>query len=120
MGTARFAGRSGVVATIPPHATGHAWAQDGTLLRIDYERGIGWVATHYDLKLRVIDLVRGSDEEVHRVAACWAQSEEMSLPYRGIARGGTSAGCRSRDGLPAWRARLTDRGGRRRHRRQSC
>jgi hypothetical protein len=46
---------------------------DGSLLRVDFERGIGWVATHYDPSLHVIQQVRGSDEEVHRVAACWAQ-----------------------------------------------
>jgi hypothetical protein len=68
MNTAQSASRSGVV-TIAPHATGHHWAKDRTLLRVDYEGGIGWVATRYDLNLLVIDLVRGSDEEVHRVAA---------------------------------------------------
>ena len=73
MRTAGFADRSGVVATMPPHATGHRRAKDGTLLRVDCERGIGWVATHYDLDLRVIQQVRGSDEEVHLVAARWAQ-----------------------------------------------
>jgi hypothetical protein len=72
MSTAKFACR-GSVATIPPHATGHARAKDGTLLRVDREGGIGWVARHYDLSLRVIGLVRGSDEEVHRVVARWAQ-----------------------------------------------
>jgi hypothetical protein len=58
---------------IAPRATGHAWAKDRTLLRVDRERGVGWVATHYDLSLCVIQQVRGSDEEVHRVAARWAQ-----------------------------------------------
>ena len=73
MGTAKFAGRGGVMTMIPPHATGHKWAKDGTLLRVDCERGTGWVATHYNLILRVIQQVRGSDEEVHRAAACWEQ-----------------------------------------------
>jgi hypothetical protein len=73
MSTARFADRVGVTTMIAPHATGHEWAKDGTLLRVDCERGISWVATHYDLNLRVIQQVRGSDEEVHRVAAWWAQ-----------------------------------------------
>jgi hypothetical protein len=73
MSTANFAGRGGVMTRIAPHATGHARARDGTLLRVDCERGIGWVATQYDLSLCVIQQVRGSDEEVHRVAACWAQ-----------------------------------------------
>jgi hypothetical protein len=57
---------------IAPHVTGHEWAKDHTLLRVDCERGIGWVATHYDLNLRVIQRVRGSDAEVHRVVARWA------------------------------------------------
>jgi hypothetical protein len=74
MSTANFAGRGGVMTRIAPHATGHAWAKDGTLLRVDCDRGIGWVATHYDLNLRVIQQVWDSDEEVHRVAASWAQS----------------------------------------------
>jgi hypothetical protein len=75
MSTAKFASRA-VVAPIPSHATGHAWAGDGTLLRVDCERGIGWVATHYDANLRVIQRVRGSDEEVHRAAARWAKTWE--------------------------------------------
>jgi hypothetical protein len=74
MSTTKFAGRGGVITRIGPHATGHERATDGTLLRVDCERGIGWVATHYDLSLCVIQRVRGSDEEVHRVAACWARS----------------------------------------------
>jgi hypothetical protein len=73
MTTANFAGRGAVMTRIAPHATGHERARDGTLLRVDCERGVGWVATHYDLSLCVIQQVRGSDEEVHRVAACWAQ-----------------------------------------------
>jgi hypothetical protein len=73
MSTVKFAGRGGVMTRIAPHATGHAWARDGTLLRVDCERGIGWVATHYDLDMRVIQEVRGSDEEVHRAVARWAQ-----------------------------------------------
>jgi hypothetical protein len=74
--TAKFAGRGKVMMRIAPHATGHARATDGTLLRVDYERGIGWVATHYDLSRRVIREVRGSREEVHRVATCWARGQE--------------------------------------------
>lgn len=61
---------------IAPGAGGHDWAKDGTLLRVDCERGIGWVATQYDVNLHVIKLVRGSVEEVHRAAARWAQAEE--------------------------------------------
>lgn len=59
---------------IAPHATGHERAKDGTLLRVDCEDGISWVATHYDLKLRVIQQARGSDENVHRLVARWAQA----------------------------------------------
>jgi len=73
MSTAKFAGPGGVMTRIAPHATGHDRAKDGTLLRVDCERGIGWVATHYDPDLRVIQQVRGSDEEVHRAVARWAQ-----------------------------------------------
>ena len=72
MSTADFAGRGGVTTTIAPHATGHEWAENSTLLSVDFERGIGWVATHYDLNLRVVRQVTGSDEEVHRAAARWA------------------------------------------------
>jgi hypothetical protein len=71
--TAEFAGRGGAMTRIAPHATGHDWSRNGTLLRVDYERGIGWVATQYDLSMRVVEQIRGSDEDVHRVAACWAQ-----------------------------------------------
>ncbi len=73
MSTAESAGHDAVSTSIPAHATGHGWAKDGTLLRVDCERGIGWVATHYDLDLRVIAQVRGSDEEAHRAASRWAQ-----------------------------------------------
>jgi hypothetical protein len=73
MTIAKFVGRGDAMTRIAPHATGHGWATDGTLLRVDSERGIGWVATHYDLSLRVMQQVRGSDEEVHRAAARWEQ-----------------------------------------------
>ena len=73
MTTAEVTGRGGAMTRIASHATGHEWASNGTLLRIDFERGVGWVATHYDSSLDVIQQVRGSDEDVHRVAASWAQ-----------------------------------------------
>ena len=73
MSTAKLAGRGGAMTRIASHATGHEWARNGTLLRVDFERGVGWVATHYDPSLRVIEQVRGSDEEVHRAMARWAQ-----------------------------------------------
>jgi hypothetical protein len=73
MGAEIFAGRGGVMTMITPHTTGHRWAKDGPLLRVDCERGIGWVTTRYDLHLGVVQQVRGSDEEVHRAAAQWAQ-----------------------------------------------
>jgi hypothetical protein len=72
MTIAKFAVRGGAMTRIASHATRHEWARNGTLLRVDFERGVGWVATHYDPSLRVIERVRGSDEDVHRVAACWA------------------------------------------------
>jgi hypothetical protein len=75
MTTAIFV-RRGVMTRIAPQASGHEWAGDGTLVRVDCERGVGSVATHYDLSLRVSQQVRGSDEEVHRVAGCWAQGLE--------------------------------------------
>lgn len=73
MTTTKFAGRGGAMTRIASHATGHEWARNGTLLRVDFERGVGWVATHYDPSLRVVEQVRGSDEDVHRVAASRAQ-----------------------------------------------
>ena len=77
MTTANFAGRGGSVTRIAPHATGHDWSSNRTLLRVDYERGVGWVATQYDLSMRVIQQIRGSDEEEHRVAAWWARGLEV-------------------------------------------
>jgi hypothetical protein len=71
--TAKFAGHGEAMTRIAPHATGHYRSRNETLLRVDYERGIGWLATQYDLSMRVIQQIRGSDEEVHRVAARWAQ-----------------------------------------------
>ena len=76
MVSAQYPGPSAATTKIALHATGHERAHDGTLLRIDYERGLGWVATHYDLSLHVIQQIRGSEEDVHRVAACWARDEE--------------------------------------------
>jgi hypothetical protein len=73
MNTGESAGRGGVMTMVRPHATGHAWAKDGTLLRVDCERGMSWVATHYDLNLRVIEEVRGSEQEVRGIAARWAR-----------------------------------------------
>ncbi len=75
--TANFAGRGCAMSRIAPHATGHDWSRNGTLLRVDHERGIGWVATQYDLSMRVIQQIRGSDQDVHRVAAWWARGLEM-------------------------------------------
>ena len=57
MNTAGFAGRGSGLTMIAPHGTGHEWAKNSTLLRVDCERGIGWVATHYDRNLRVIEQV---------------------------------------------------------------
>ncbi len=76
MTTAKFTGRGGATTMIASHATGHEWASNGTLLGIDVERGVGWVATHYDSSLHVIQQVRGSDEDVHRAAASWVQGHD--------------------------------------------
>jgi hypothetical protein len=73
MRTATSAERSATLTTISPHATGHAWASDGTLLRVDREGGTTWVATRYDVNLRVVAEVRGSDSQVHRIAARWTR-----------------------------------------------
>lgn len=64
--------------TLALHTTGHRFAGDGSLLRVDCECGLGWVASRYDVHLRVIEQVRGSDEEVHRIADRWARSQERS------------------------------------------
>lgn len=40
MTTAEVSGHGGVITTIAARATGHTWAKDGTLLRVDCERGI--------------------------------------------------------------------------------
>lgn len=76
MPTAKFACRGEVVMRIVPYATGRAQTTDGTLLRVDFERGSGWVATHHGQSMRVIRQARGSQEEVHRVAARWARGQE--------------------------------------------
>ena len=42
MTSTKFAGRGGVMTKIAVHAIGHEQTGDGTLLRVDYERGAGW------------------------------------------------------------------------------
>lgn len=76
MTTEKFVACGGALTRIAPQASGHRWAGDGTLIRVDCERGVGWVATHYDLSLRVSQQIWGSAGEVQRVAACWAQGLE--------------------------------------------
>lgn len=61
MMTANFADRGCARTRIPLHATGHDRAGNGILLRVDYERGLGWVATQYDPKMHVIQQSRGSE-----------------------------------------------------------
>ena len=72
-------------------------ARDGTLLHVDYERGVGWVATHYDLSMRVSQQVRGSDEDLHRVAACWARGLEMAMRIAVVAETSVTSTCQLRD-----------------------
>jgi len=76
MTRAKFACDGGATTTILPHVAGHKWTKDGTPLCVDCERGIGRVATDYDLTLRVIQRVSSSDEYAHRAGARWAQGWE--------------------------------------------
>src|SRR6185295_12129311 len=76
MTRSKFACDGGATTTILPHVAGHKWTKDGTPLCVDCERGIGRVATDYDLTLRVIQRVSSSDEYAHRAGARWAQGWE--------------------------------------------
>lgn len=56
---------------IMPHATGHVFARDGSLLRVDVMAG-RWAATRYTPNLVVTARVFGTDESVHRQIARWS------------------------------------------------
>jgi hypothetical protein len=55
------------------HATGHTWATDGALLRVDFIDG-KWVATRYDERLVVTDRLVGTDEMVHDQITRWSSA----------------------------------------------
>ena len=52
------------------HATGHAFAPDGHLLRVDMMAG-RWVATRFAPNLVIKQEVFGTDEAVHRQISRW-------------------------------------------------
>jgi len=56
---------------IMPHHTGHAFARDGSLLRVDVMAG-RWVATRYTPNLVVTHRVVGTDELVHQQVVRWS------------------------------------------------
>ena len=55
---------------IMSHATGHATARDGCLLRVDIISG-RWVATRFAPKLVITQQVLGTDDAVHRQIKQW-------------------------------------------------
>jgi hypothetical protein len=55
---------------VMPHSTGHVFASDGCLLRVDIIAG-HWVATRYGPNLVVKQRVIGSDDEVYRQIKKW-------------------------------------------------
>jgi hypothetical protein len=52
------------------HTTGHAFAPDGHLLRVDMMAG-RWVATRFAPNLVIKQEVFGSDEAVHQQISRW-------------------------------------------------
>jgi hypothetical protein len=56
------------MGTISPTTTGHHRLADGSLLRVDIERG-HWVGSLYTRNMRVKTRVVGSDVEIHAWAA---------------------------------------------------
>jgi hypothetical protein len=55
---------------IMSHATGHAIARDGCLLRVDVISG-GWVATRFAPNRVITQQVLGTDDAVHRQIKQW-------------------------------------------------
>jgi hypothetical protein len=55
---------------IRPHTTGHEFARDGSLLRVDIMAG-RWVATRFAPNLAITECVVGTDESVHQQIARW-------------------------------------------------
>jgi hypothetical protein len=52
------------------HATGHTFASDGHLLRVDMMAG-RWVATRFAPNLAIKQQVFGTDEAVHQQISHW-------------------------------------------------
>ena len=57
-------------AMIMSHATGHAIARDGCLLRVDVISG-RWVATRFAPNRVITQQVLGTDDAVHRQIKQW-------------------------------------------------
>ena len=55
---------------ITPHATGHVFASDGRLLRVDVMAG-QWVASRYGPNLAVTQRIVGSSDQVYRQIMRW-------------------------------------------------
>lgn len=53
-----------------PHGTGHAFAADGHLLRVDVMSG-RWVASTFALNLVLEQQIFGTDASVHQQIAQW-------------------------------------------------
>ncbi len=58
---------------IPLHTTGHMWASDGSLLRVDIVAG-KWEASRFDGSLVMKDRFVGNDEAVHNRIVAWSDS----------------------------------------------
>jgi hypothetical protein len=61
---------------IPPHRTGHAFAADGHLLRVDVMSG-QWVASRSAPNLVLKQEVFGTTEFVHQQIARWLSPEGL-------------------------------------------
>jgi hypothetical protein len=55
---------------IPDHATGHVFAPDGHLLRVDKVAG-RWVASRWTRDHKIAQQVYGTDEVVHQQISRW-------------------------------------------------
>ena len=60
---------------VMPHATGHIFASDGCLLRVDNIAG-QWVASRYGPNLVVKQRVIGGDDEVYDKSSSGGDGEE--------------------------------------------
>ena len=62
---------------IAPHWTGHAYAADGDLLRVDLVSG-RWVASRFGPNRVLKQEVFGTNEAVHQQFTLWLSSEGLS------------------------------------------